>query len=513
LPAAAGNYSICLTASDTVRCLIEEVEFARERNTEVDASIARVARARAFEAARNAEIAASIARVQAVRTRQLEIKQNALVSASIAASNVERERRFAARQNELATASVNRVEIERNRQRAASLSPCKSLDDSRPRCEAQRARESAAQQNALATASVQRVNAARERAFAAARNAEIEASIAAVARNRAPNFAYNISHCAQIDTTPRCEAERNRELQASLSHCKSDNDTSPRCVREFQIARNAEIERSLAAVARERATRYANLTSITTASVEKPATLSAAEYAALTSHCVRVPASPRCEAERIREFAAVRNAEIERSIAAVEAERARREAANPDNGNASSLETGTISIPVNPSYEKRSLFNDEFRHDISTAPCRLSGTPFGPLHFAIGAEIENAMRPELDRLADLAHSCSGMRIEVHGYSDGSGSAFTNRSMAQARAQAIADYLVGMGVPPNRVAAIGRGAMEPVLPYSKGIDRAYGRRVEFVIRDPAINAAARQVMWDLAELLDPTFVPAVAGLSP
>ena len=32
-------------------------------------------------------------------------------------------------------------------------------------------------------------------------------------------------------------------------------------------------------------------------------------------------------------------------------------------------------------------------------------------------------------------------------------------------------------------------------------------------DPAMDAAARRVMWDLAELLDPTYVPAVAGLSP
>ena len=55
-------------------------------------------------------------------------------------------------------------------------------------------------------------------------------------------------------------------------------------------------------------------------------------------------------------------------------------------------------------------------------------------------------------------------------------------------------------------------METVLPYSKGI-AALRRRVEFVIKDPAMDAAARRVMWDLAELLDPTYIPAVAGLSP
>jgi hypothetical protein len=29
----------------------------------------------------------------------------------------------------------------------------------------------------------------------------------------------------------------------------------------------------------------------------------------------------------------------------------------------------------------------------------------------------------------------------------------------------------------------------------------------------MHALARRVMWDLAELLDPTYVPAVAALSP
>ena len=104
-----------------------------------------------------------------------------------------------------------------------------------------------------------------------------------------------------------------------------------------------------------------------------------------------------------------------------------------------------------------------------------------------------------------------MRIEVHGYSDGNGSASRNRATAQARAQAVTDYLIAAGVEPNRVAAIGRGRSGAMLPYGRGI--ISGRRVEFVIKDPAMDAAARRVMWDLAELLDPTYIPAVAGLSP
>jgi outer membrane protein OmpA-like peptidoglycan-associated protein len=581
MPAAAGDYSFCYAQPDSVNCLIQQIEFERgqnalatasvarvearrarelalslthcksrwsrtprcmaekaqrfaaQQNQLADASIARVNRLRTFEAARDAEMAGYIARIKAQRQRRLEVEQNKLIEASLIAVEAQKQIRFAARQNALATASVIRVEIERNRQLAMSLSPCKSADDQRPRCLAQRDRDFAARQNKLAAASAARVTAERERAFTAARNAEINLSIAAVARNRIQMVASYASHCANNEASPRCEAERNRELQLALTHCKSATDTSPRCAeqlnREFHIARNAEIDRSIAAVAGARAlARLQANDSITTASVDRPGALSAAEYAALTSHCVRAPESPRCEAERIREFAAARNAEINRSIAAVAAARANRQA-NTGSGNrnaeidpgfsaygnvTSPLETGALGVLPRPTLpEARPLPEIELRHDISAETCRVTGMPFGPLHFANGINIDAAMRPELDRLAHLAATCPEMRIEVHGYSDGRSSTFINRSMAQARAQAVTDYLITAGVSPNRLAAMGRGALAPVLPYSKNIDPAYGRRVEFLIKDPALDAAARKVMWDLAELLDPTYVPAVAGLSP
>jgi hypothetical protein len=632
MPAAAGDYSFCYAQPDSVNCLIQQIEFERSQNALASASaarveasrarelalslthcksrwsrtprcmaekaqrfaaqqnqlaaasIARVNRVRTAEAERNAEMAGYIARIKAMRQRQLEIEQNKLIEASLVAVEAQKQIRFAAGQNALATASVIRVEIERNRQLALSLSPCKSADDQRPRCLAQRDREFAAAQNAIAIASAARVKAERERAFAAARNAEIILSIATVAHNRTRTIAYNTSHCATNEVNPRCEAERNRELQLAMTHCKTENDASPRCaaernannsittasvdksaalsaaeyaaltshcvrapqsprceaerIREFAAARNAEINRSIAAVARNRASSAAR---IDTATICQPyncyveqagraPALSAIQYAALTAHCVRAPQSPRCEAERIREFAAARNAEIDRSIAAVAATRAlNRQQANTATGSNNSdnnsgissysdliapLETGALGVLPRPTLpEGRPLPEFELRHGISAEPCRATGTPFGPLHFSNGLNIDAAMRPELDRLAHLAATCPGMRIEIHGYSDGRSSTFINRSMAQARAQAVADYLITAGIAPNRLASIGRGALAPVLPYSKNIDPAYGRRVEFLIKDPAMDAAARKVMWDLAELLDPTYVPAVAGLSP
>jgi len=570
-------------------------KFAKRQNALATASMGRgrAGRARQFAAARNAEIAASIAAVNAVRTRQLEVEQNALATRVLAAANAERNRRFAAQQNKLASESVERVAALRTWELAMSTTHCKSPRSHTPRCAAERMRKFAKRQNALATASIERVKAERARQFAAARNAEIETSIAAVARNRASILTINTTHCTGIEITPRCEAERNRELTLALTHCKSDADTSPRCAvernREFAAARNVEINASIAAVERARAASpdyswietstvceanncrpeegdYAALTShcvdnpesprcaaerirefaaarnaeinasiaavkrarSSVSNDDQPAAMNAAEYAALTSHCVRRPESPRCAAERIREFAAARNAEIERSLAAVARQRAlqRKQAAdamhqgriNALNAALSAygsidspLETGAIGGPELPMEPGPTPAQDlKLQHNSANEPCRPAGQPFAPLPFTKGISVDESMVPELDRLAAIASVCPGVRIEVHGYADGKGSPSTNRANAQAGAQVVTDYLIAAGIAPNRIAAIGRGGMHSVLPYSKG-DRQ--SRVEFVVRDPGMDVVARRVMWDLAELLDPTYVPAVAGLSP
>ncbi len=136
-----------------------------------------------------------------------------------------------------------------------------------------------------------------------------------------------------------------------------------------------------------------------------------------------------------------------------------------------------------------------------------------PLQFdGANAAVEASMKPELDRLAVLAATCPSIRIEVHGHSDASGPVQVNRSLAERRAQAAADYLVAAGVAPNRVSAIGHGARIPRV-QTTADNGARNGRIEIIIRDPEMRAAVARVMWDLAELLDPAYVPVVARLSP
>ena len=116
------------------------------------------------------------------------------------------------------------------------------------------------------------------------------------------------------------------------------------------------------------------------------------------------------------------------------------------------------------------------------------------------------MKPQLDHLAEIAKSCPAVQIEIHGHSASLNAAQTSRSLAEHRAQSAFGYLVAAGVDSKRLGTIGHGDREPA-------ESAANDRVEFRLQDPTGNVAALRIMIDLAELLDQSTGPAVAGLEP
>jgi outer membrane protein OmpA-like peptidoglycan-associated protein len=358
----------------------------------------------------------------------------------------------------------------------SSISHCSPAKWSSPRCEAERSRELAQALTHCKTpnSTTPRCLAERERQFAADRNAEANRSMAAVKAERARVLVLSLTHCKSVNsTTPRCVAERearfaqarNAEINASLARVAQ--------VRAFEQARNAEIDRSLAAV----------------------------------------------ETERERAFVAARNAEVGASLAAYEAQRVLRVArarmamfdrplASP-RLRASQLETGAIgrTSPSAPLAPRRSS-----RRMVYADPCGEAGQDIKPLRFsAASADIDDDMKLELDRLALIAHSCLGVRIKIHGYSDAYAPAQISRRLAVLRAQATRSYLIAVGIAANRISAMGHGM--PRAADGGTDDRMASGYVEFSISDLTIDASATRIMWELAEVLDPTYIPPLARLSP
>jgi OmpA-OmpF porin, OOP family len=84
----------------------------------------------------------------------------------------------------------------------------------------------------------------------------------------------------------------------------------------------------------------------------------------------------------------------------------------------------------------------------------------------------------LDMVVSTLATQPSLRIEIAGYTDGSGSADYNLKLSQRRAEAVRNYLIAHGVPAAELAARGYGKAYPLVdPEKSSTDRERNRRVE------------------------------------
>jgi len=86
----------------------------------------------------------------------------------------------------------------------------------------------------------------------------------------------------------------------------------------------------------------------------------------------------------------------------------------------------------------------------------------------------------LDAIATAIQQYPAPKVEIAGHTDASGSAFANLDLSKKRADAIREYLIGKGVPANRLRAVGYGETRPVANNSTPDGRRANRRIEFTL---------------------------------
>jgi len=94
--------------------------------------------------------------------------------------------------------------------------------------------------------------------------------------------------------------------------------------------------------------------------------------------------------------------------------------------------------------------------------------------------IKAESNTELDRLVKLMKDVPGLKIELSGHTDNTGSATGNQKLSQARADAVVTYLVSKGIAKSRLTAKGYGDTKPVASNSTNEGRQLNRRTEFEI---------------------------------
>lgn len=143
---------------------------------------------------------------------------------------------------------------------------------------------------------------------------------------------------------------------------------------------------------------------------------------------------------------------------------------------ARALETDAAQASLLPGSE------GDCRRDLATVDCqslaqgsarvRLSAAGFQPG----SADLPESLAEPLRRIGQaLRDQHAVVRVEVH--TDASGSADGNRALSQRRAEAIRSFLIGTGVSPYQVHAVGLGAGRPLVaadPLAAG-----NRRIEIV----------------------------------
>ncbi len=87
----------------------------------------------------------------------------------------------------------------------------------------------------------------------------------------------------------------------------------------------------------------------------------------------------------------------------------------------------------------------------------------------------------LDRVAVAMRRYPLPAADVIGHTDSTGPAATNQTLSEERAQAVADYLVDVGVEAERLQVIGRGEDQPIADNNSEEGRAQNRRVDFLVK--------------------------------
>jgi outer membrane protein OmpA-like peptidoglycan-associated protein len=97
------------------------------------------------------------------------------------------------------------------------------------------------------------------------------------------------------------------------------------------------------------------------------------------------------------------------------------------------------------------------------------------------AVIDPSGRSALGEVASVVNEYKKTAVVVQGHTDSTGSEEHNEQLSQRRARAVENYLIGRGVTPERMTAVGYGEAFPVASNASDYGRQQNRRVDILLK--------------------------------
>lgn len=88
----------------------------------------------------------------------------------------------------------------------------------------------------------------------------------------------------------------------------------------------------------------------------------------------------------------------------------------------------------------------------------------------------------LGSIKSTAERCPDANFEIAGHTDSSGKLASNMSLSQARADAVLEHLVNLGLNDSQFSSTGYGPNQPIADNSNEKGRAQNRRIEFKLKN-------------------------------
>ena len=104
------------------------------------------------------------------------------------------------------------------------------------------------------------------------------------------------------------------------------------------------------------------------------------------------------------------------------------------------------------------------------------------LYFVTGTdELTEESKGDLQRILDALKQRPVPDVYVIGHTDTVGELRGNDQLSAQRAETVKGFLIGIGIPAERIQTAGRGKREPIVSTGDNVDEPKNRRVEINVR--------------------------------